>query len=230
MLADHIAARKPVLAMQDRCQVAPFDHMGFGGAANGIHEGGGKVDHLHQLISDEAPRAIGIFARVGNDQRHLHGHLVVEILVAHPVITHVVAVVRCEGDDGIFAEALFIHPGEQAAKVVIQLLDQPHIGGDHMFAHMITSKAAADPRIKIGLHQGMIGLPFGFGSDWVDDVPLVIHVVIGCGHDIGPMRLDIGEVTDPGPPVLLGRFHKCHGAVGHIGSFRMLLWHIGRKA
>ena len=215
--------------MQNRGQIAAFDDMGLGPCPECRHEGGGQIDHLDQRIAGLPPGGIGLGAGICDDQRHFHRHFMVEIFVTHPMIAHVITVIRGKGDDRILGQPLGLHPGKKPAQVIIKLLDQPHIGGNDRFAHLVTRKAFAHPRIQIGAQQRVIGVKFGPMAHRRHDVAGIIHIVVGCGHDIGPMRLDIGQMAHPWPPICLRLAHEIHGAIGHIGGFGMFFGHICRQ-
>ena len=65
-----------------------------------LEEGRDQVDRLDQLIAYRAARAIGFAGWIVDDERHLHRGLVEQVLVAHPVIAQVVAVIGGEHDHG----------------------------------------------------------------------------------------------------------------------------------
>ena len=230
MLADHVAARKAILAMQDRCQVATFDHMRLGWASQGTHEGCRQVDHFHQSIANLSTADIGLRPRVGNDQRHLHGGLVIEILIAHPVIAHVVAMIRGKGNDRVLAEPFCLHPRKQPPQMVVKLLDQAHIGRDNVLPHMVSRKTLANAGSMICAHQRMVRLALGFGPDGWDDVPFVVHLVIGRRHDVWPVRLDVGQVAHPRTAILARLTHEIHCAIGHISRLGVFFWNVRRKS
>ena len=52
-----------------------------------------------------------------------------QLLLPHPVITEIIAVIRGEDDHGFFGLAGLLQPIEQPAEMIVDLLDQPHIGG-----------------------------------------------------------------------------------------------------
>ena len=54
-----------------------------------------------------------------------------------------------------------------------------------------------------------------------------VHVVIGRRHDIGPVRLDVGQVAQPG--LVAGGFHEVDGALRHVGRFGMFVRHARRQ-
>ena len=53
-----------------------------------------------------------------------------------------------------------------------------------------------------------------------DDLVMAVHVVIGRRHDIGPVRLDIGQVQQERFITLF--FHEFNRPAGHVGRFGIL--------
>ena len=111
-------------------------------AASGFDKGWGKIDGFHQSVTDRTPRGVSLWTRVIDNERHLHGLLVEQFLLAHPVIAQIVAMIRGQHDHRVFHAIGLFQIVQQAPKLIIALLDQPHIGWDHLLAHLITLKRA----------------------------------------------------------------------------------------
>ena len=117
--------------------------------------------------------------------------------------------------------------GEQLAELIVELLDQAHVGRDHALAHFVAREGAADARLLISGVDRMIGLALGFRAHRRQDVLLAVHVVIGRRHDIGPVRLDVGEMAQPG--LVAGLVHEVHRPLRHVGRLGMLVGHARRQ-
>ena len=68
-------------------------------------------------------------------------------------------------------------------------------------------------------------LPLALGADHRDHVGCRIHAGIGFGRDIGPVRLDVGQMQAPRPAVGLGLADEVHRAPRHVGRLGMLVGH-----
>src|SRR5215468_5975965 len=82
-------------APQEGQQGAAFQPMRLlgGVGAECLQEGGYKIDRLDESAAGRAARAVGLSCRVVDDEGDLHGRLVKQVLVAHPVVAEVVAVI-----------------------------------------------------------------------------------------------------------------------------------------
>ena len=52
-----------------------------------------------------------------------------------------------------------------------------------------------------------------------------VHAGVGLRRDIGPVRLDVGQMQAPRPSVVLGFRNELHRAPRHVGRLRMLVRH-----
>ena len=116
-----------------------------------------------------------------------------------------------------------IEKPEQHAELIVDLLDQAHIGRDHPRAHLVAGKIARRPH----RHQRAVDRvridALGLAAQRRRDTSAAVQVVIGRRRDIGPVRLDVGEVQAPRAAVLPRLVDKLHRAAGGVGRFRMLL-------
>ena len=111
--------------------------------------------------------------------------------------------------------------------MVVDLLDQPHIGGDDRAADLVAGEA---PAVLMGHEGGMdrmrvpalVLVPVR-GDDGIG----AVEAVIGRGRDIGPVRLDVGEMEAPGLLALLA--DELHRPPGHVGRLGMLGLHARRQ-
>ncbi len=85
-----------------------------------------------------------------DDQRDLHGLLVEQVLLAHPVIAEIVAVIGGEHDHGVVEQAALLQEAHQHAHLVVDLLDQAHIGRDHLLAHLVARHVARVAHVHVG--------------------------------------------------------------------------------
>ena len=119
---------------------------------------------------------------------------------------------------GALEQAPLMEKAPQPAKVIVDLLDEPHIGGDDGRAHFVPGEIHALLMSHVGgVDRVRIAL-FLLTSIGRYHVVCVVQVVIGSGRDVGPMGLDIGKMQTP--PLRARSRNELHGAVGHIGCFR----------
>ena len=199
----------------------PLHAVRLHGAARRLHEGRHQVDGLHKVVDDRAGAPLGIV----EDHRNPHAFLVEQLLFAEPVVAQIVAVVAGERDHCVFHPALFLEEGEQAAHMVVDLLHQSHIGGDHRAPHLVAGEA---PAVLMGHEGGVDGMrvpAFVLVTVGSGDGVGPVEAVIGGGRDIGPVRLDIGEVEAPGFLALPA--DELHRPAGHVGGLGVLGLHAG---
>jgi NADPH-dependent 2,4-dienoyl-CoA reductase/sulfur reductase-like enzyme len=96
-------------------------------ATVGVEEGRQQVDRLDQCGAACAARSVGARVRVVDDQRQPDHLLVEQVLLAHPVIAQVVAMVRGEHEHRRVHQAVLLEVGEQVAERIVALLDQRHL-------------------------------------------------------------------------------------------------------
>ena len=78
-------------------------------AAEHLQEGRGEIDGLDQLVADRPARRVRRGRGVVDDQRHLDGRLVEQVLLAHPMVAQVVPVIGGEDDQGVLEETALPH-------------------------------------------------------------------------------------------------------------------------
>ncbi len=66
-------------------------------------------------------------------------------------------------------------------------------------------------------------LAFLFRADRRQHVAGAVHAGVGLGRDIGPMRLDVGQMQAPRTPVRFRFRDEIHRAAGHVGRLGMLV-------
>ena len=113
----------------------------------------------------------------------------------------------------------------QHAHLVVDLLDQAHIGRDHFLARLVARHVAGVAHVHVGGEHRMRILAFVFRAHRRDHVIGAIHAGIGLGRDIGPVRLDVGQMQAPRPAVGLGLADEVHRAARHVGRLGMLFRH-----
>ncbi len=122
--------------------------------------------------------------------------------------------------------------GEQPAHLVIALLDQPHIGPQHLIAHTVLAEGLTYHIIGKGSIDRMRVVQLSRIAHHRQIAVRPIHIMIGGRHNIGPVRLDIGEMAQEGLAVWLAAplFQKINHLAGQPGGFRILLADIGWQA
>src|SRR3546814_9554068 len=75
-----------------------------------------------------------------SDLRDAHAFLVEQFFLAEPVIAEIVAMVAGQHDQRILHAAFSLQKGEQPAEMIVELLDQPHIGRDHRLARLVAAE------------------------------------------------------------------------------------------
>ena len=102
---------------------------------------------------------------IDHDQRNFGGLIVKQILLAHPVIAEIIAMIRREHDHGVFEQAARFEEAHQHAHLVVDLLDQAHIGRDDFFPRLVARHVAGVAHVHIGGEHRMRFLAFLFRAD-----------------------------------------------------------------
>ena len=148
-----------------------------------------------------------------------------ERLFAHPVIAHEIPVIRGQHDHRVVHAAGLFEPVEQNTHLVVALLDQAHIGAQDLVAHVVARECLRHGRVHEALEDAVIALPFRVAAHGRQEILRPVHAGIGVGHDIGPMRLDVGQVAAPAPCALLA--DEIHAAPGQVRGFAVFLADVG---
>ena len=136
--------------------------------------------------------------------------------------------VRCEDDQRVLEQATLLHEGEQAAQLVVDLLDEPHVDGDDLLTHLLARKTPAGAQVhECGEDRMRIAALLLRAHDG-QNVGGSEHVVVGRRRDVGPVRFDVGEMQ--APRRIAGFPDEVHSAAGHVGRLGVLLAHAGGLA
>ena len=115
--------------------------------------------------SQTVPRVPSAVARgIDHDQRDFGGLLVEQILLAHPVIAEIVAVIGGEHDHRGVEQAARFQELHQHAHLVVDLLDQAHIGRDDFFARLVARHVAGVAHVHVGGEHRMRVLARSFSE------------------------------------------------------------------
>ena len=134
--------------------------------------------------------------------------------------------VGCEHDQRVGEQATVCHEAEEDPQLIVDLLDETHVDRDHLGARLVAGERARHlVRHELPV-DGMRVAALILRAHGGEHVAGPVHGVVGRGRDVGPVRLDVGEVQAPGAVARLG--HEVHGAARHVGSLGVLLLHAGR--
>ena len=135
--------------------------------------------------------------------------------------------IRSHYDHRVRHPARAFEIGEQPAHLIVALLDETHIGRDRLASDLVARKPTRDQALHEGAIDRMGIAPFALVATEGLNVSLVVHRMIGRGNDIGPVRLDIGEMAEPGrfrvPPAL----EPTYRLRGQPRGLRILLADVG---
>ena len=194
------------------------------GALGDLDKGGGKVDRLDQRVTGGAAGRVRRRARIGDDQRHFDGRLVEQVLLAQPVVAQIIAMVRGQHDHRVICLSGGVQVIQDASQMIVALLDQPHIGGNHLLTHLILLEGCGDLVVHERVKHGLRIFAFRVGSHRRRHIVRPEHVVIGRGHDVRPVRFDIADMRAPRP---LGLIHEAQGFTGQPRGLTVFLADIG---
>jgi len=144
------------------------------------------------------------------------------VLLAEPVVAHVVAVVAREHDQCVVEPALGLQKLHEAADVVVDLLDETHVGRGNRKPHLLLGEQHALGVLHKCLEDRVSILPLCLAADRGNAVLRTVHVMIGRRHDVRPMGLDVADVQDPGLIAL--HPDELHGLVRRPSRLAVFLW------
>ena len=174
-LADHIITPVNRFSMQQRQQRAAFHAVRLNSAAGGLDKGRQQIDRLDEAVIVGAPGRIGRGARVDNDHRQADRGFVELILLPQPMIPQIIPVIRGEDDHRVVQLAALAKEGDQASNMVVDLLDQPHIGGNDRLTRLgAIEHFAIAMAHEGGVYRMRVG-PLGIGADHRDDIIGAVH-------------------------------------------------------
>ena len=133
--------------------------------------------------------------------------------------------VRGEHDHRAVGQSALFQKTKQHAELVVDLLDQPHVGGNHPRPYLVAGEIPRHPQVHERAIDRMRIAPFPVRPPHRNDIVRAEHVVIRRRRDVRPVRLDIREMQTPRPPVIRRRVDEIHRPPRHVRRFRMLLGH-----
>ena len=110
--------------------------------AQGVKKGREQIQRFHKPRISRASRRIGAWVRVVHQHRHTDTGFVEQFFLTQPVVTKMVAMITGQDDHGILQPPLRFQELHQAAKMIVNLFDQGHIGRNNVVAYLIALKAA----------------------------------------------------------------------------------------
>ena len=152
--------------------------------------------------------------------------LVEELLFAQPVVAEIIPVVRGEDDHCVARPAAFLQIRDEPADLVVDLRNQPHVGGDHPLAHLVAAEHLGEPVLAVrGEHRVRV-LAFGLAPHRGQDVLPAVHAVVRGGDDVRPVRLDVAQMQAPRRVARL--LDELDGAGRRVGGLAVRLLDAGR--
>ena len=131
-----------------------------------------------------------------------------------------------EDDHRRAVQAALTQEIEEPAEVVVELLDEAHVGGNDALAHLVAAEGLAGLGGLVAAHHGVRVAALGLPANGGLHVLRAVHRVVGRRGHIGPVRLDVAQVQQPGH--IAGRAQEVDGAVGEVGRLAVRLGHAGR--
>ncbi len=154
--APPVRRRRPA---QQRHERPALEDMVGRGPSEPVDEGRREVDFpprgrpFPSRASRPLPRG------VDDDQRDARRLVVEEVLLSHPVVAEIVPVVRREDDHRALEQASLLEEAHQRADLVVDLRDEPHVGGDHGLPCAVARHVPGVSHVHVGAEDGMRVLP-----------------------------------------------------------------------
>jgi len=130
-----------------------------------------------------------------------------------------------QDNDRILVTPSLLQVVKKHTKLVVALLDQPHIGDDGLGPCLFVAKGLGDLVGEEGFIDGVGVLAFRLVTYQRLDVVRPVNVVIGRWHDIGPVWLDEADMS---APRALGLVDEPDGLACQPGRFAVLFADVGR--
>ena len=116
--------------------------------------------------SHTVPRVrVGLARGIDHDQRDFRRLLVEQVLLAHPVIAEIVAMIGGEHDHRGVEQPALLEEAHQHAHLVVDLPDQPHVGRDDLLARLVARHVARVAHVHVGGEHRMRLLPLLLRAD-----------------------------------------------------------------
>src|SRR5215471_21458686 len=99
-----------------------------------------QVKPFYKALVSRAARRIGGWRRIVHQHRYTDTGFVKQFFLTKPVVTEIIAMITGQNDHGIRQPSLRLQELHQAAEMIVDLLDQGHIGWNNVMTYVITLK------------------------------------------------------------------------------------------
>src|SRR5215510_2179363 len=148
---------------------------------------------------------------------------------ANALLPMSVAMITGQNDHGIRQPPLRLQKLYQATEMIVDLLDQSHIGWNDVVTDVIALKTPALFVVHKRGHYRMRLVAFSSMSPGWHNMLGTVHITIRRRCDIGPVWFDIAQMQAPGTRP--GLANVLHSTIGHIGRFGVCFddprWQVG---
>ena len=134
--------------------------------------------------------------------------------------------VRGEDDHRLVRAPGLLEVRDEPADLVVDLGDEPHVGGDHPLADLVAAEHLREAVLVVrGEHRVRV-LALGLAPHRGQDVVPAVQVVVRGGDDVRPVRLDVAQVQAPRRVARL--LDELDGAGRRVGGLAVRLLDAGR--
>src|SRR5262245_25443127 len=157
-----------------------------------------QVKPFHKALVRRAARRIGGWSRVVYQHRYTDTDFVEQFFLTEPVVTEIIAMITGQNDHGIRQPPLRLQKLYKATKMIVDLLDQSHIGWNDAVTDVIALKTPALFVVHKRGHYRMRLVAFSSMSSGWRNMLGTVHITIRRRRDIGPVWFDIAQMQAPG--------------------------------
>ena len=105
--------------------------------------------------------------------------------------------VRGEDDHRVTGAAALLEVRDESSDLVVDLGDEPHVGGDHPLADLVATEHLREPVLVPGGEHRVGVLALRLAAHRRKHVLAPVHRVVRRGDDVRPVRLDVAQVQAP---------------------------------
>ena len=190
-----------------------------------FNKGGRQVNTFNQGITCGAPRGVRLNTRIINNQGNFNRRLMEQIFFPKPMITKIITMVRSQHDHCVLHPACSLKVAQQTSKLVITLLNQPHIGWDHLVPHIFSLKSRGNLIAHVSPINWVGIFPLNFMAPGWLYVVGAKHIVVRRRHNVWPVGLYVAHMRHPRT---LSLIDKIDSLSSQPWCFAVLLTNVGR--
>src|SRR5215471_2480726 len=188
-----------------------------------------QVKPFYKAYVSRAARRTGGWRRIVHQHRYTDTGFVEQFFLTKPVVTEILAMITGQNNHGILQPPLHLQKLYQATEMIVDLLDQGHIGWNNVVADVVALKAPTLFVLHERGHDRVRLVAFSSVPPGGHDMLGAVHITIRRRRDIGPVWFDVAQMQAPG--TCTGLVNVLYGTISHVGRFGVCFgdprWQVG---